>query len=85
MSRLSIEVSDYEHQKIKAMAALNGVSIKDYVLTKTLPSNDSTGEAQALSELEAFLLPRIKEAKQGKISKNNMKEILAKAHSQYLA
>ena len=82
MSRLSIEVPEYAHQKIKAMAALNGVSIKDYILKMTLPSNDDNSEAQALSQLEEFLLPRIKEAEQGKFSKLTMKEVLTKAHSQ---
>jgi uncharacterized protein (DUF1778 family) len=32
MSRISIDVTPEEHQKLKAMAALKGKSIKDYVL-----------------------------------------------------
>jgi len=35
--RLSIEVSAEQHQRLKASAALQGKSIKDYVLEKTLP------------------------------------------------
>lgn len=85
MSRLSIEVSEHDHQTIKAMAALNGVSIKDYILKKTLPLNNDNSEAQALMQLEEFILPRIREAESGKLSQLTMKEILAKANSQYLA
>jgi hypothetical protein len=36
MSRISIDVTDGEHKKLKAMAALRGKSIKDYVLERTL-------------------------------------------------
>ena len=32
MSRISIDVTDSEHKKLKALAALKGRSIKDYVL-----------------------------------------------------
>ncbi|MEM6604043.1 MAG: antitoxin, partial [Pseudomonadota bacterium] len=34
MSRLVIEVSEDQHQEIKALAALEGISIKQYVLSK---------------------------------------------------
>jgi hypothetical protein len=42
MSRISIDVTASEHKKLKAMAALRGKSIKDYVLERTL----GTGEAR---------------------------------------
>jgi hypothetical protein len=86
MSRLSIELSEHQHQKIKALAALNGSSIKEYILEKTLPDGavETTGmtEAQALSQLEAFLLPRIEAAERGELSTLTMPEILSKAHAQ---
>ena len=37
MGRLSIEISESQHQQIKAMAALRGLSIKEYILLATLP------------------------------------------------
>src|ERR1700758_4124476 len=86
MSRLSIEVSEHQHQKIKALAALAGTSIKEYILEKTLPSElaekEVMTEAQALSQLEDFLLPRIKAAENGEFSSLTTQEILKKAHSQ---
>ena len=36
MPRLSIDITPEEHQKLKAIAALKGESIKDYVLKRTL-------------------------------------------------
>ena len=36
MPRLSIDITAEEHQKLKAIAALKGQSIKEYVLHRTL-------------------------------------------------
>lgn len=36
MPRLSIDISAHEHQQLKAMDALKGQSIKDYVLRRAL-------------------------------------------------
>lgn len=63
--RLSIEVTQEQHQHLKAAAALQGKSIKDYVLERTLPDLD---EQAALQELENFLKPRIDAAKKSKFS-----------------
>ena len=51
--RLSIEISPEQHQRLKASAALNGQSIKDYVLSRTLPDSD---EQAALEELESLMM-----------------------------
>ena len=85
MSRLSIDIPESQHQQIKAMAALHGVSIKEYILERTLPSEKSatdTTEAGALAQLEAFLVPRIKQAERGEFDSSTMKEILAEARLQ---
>ena len=83
MSRLSIEIAESQHQQIKAMAALRGVSIKDYILERTLPSEQSgDSEAAALAQLEAFLAPRIAEVERGEFDSSSMKEILAEARLQ---
>ncbi len=37
MKRLSIEVSDKKHHQIKAIAAIHGMTIKQYVLSRILP------------------------------------------------
>jgi uncharacterized protein (DUF1778 family) len=51
MSRLSIDLTPEQHQKIKAVAAMQGKSIKEYVLTQILPT--SSDEDMALHELES--------------------------------
>lgn len=64
MSRIVIDVSSEEHQKIKTLAALQGKSIKDYVLGKVF--SGSTDEENAMSSLKALLSQRIENAeKQG--------------------
>ena len=73
MSRLSIELTPEQHQRIKAVAALNGSTIRDYVLERILPSGQ--GEEAALRELEAFLAPRIAEAEQGLVIKASAQDI----------
>ena len=50
ISRISIDVSDEEHKKLKALAALRGQSIKDFVLERALGGDES--EIAALQELE---------------------------------
>lgn len=61
MTRLIIEVSGEQHQKIKVLAALQGKTIKDYVLDKVFPDHE-TGENQSWDELAAILSARIDEA-----------------------
>ena len=75
--RLSIEVSPEQHQRLKASAALKGQSIKEQsikesVLSRTLPAAD---EQAALQELEDFLRPRLAAAKQGDFSSKSVDDI----------
>ena len=77
MSRISIDVTDDEHKKLKALAALNGKSIKEYVLERTLGAVES--DAAALRELEELLDVRIAAAKDGAISQRSAKEVFAEA------
>ena len=72
MSRISIDVTTEEHQKLKAVAALKGLSIKDYVIERTLGAD---GEEAALKELEALLDKRIASARSGATSKRSVREI----------
>ncbi len=60
MSRISIDVSTEDHQKLKALAALQGKSIKDYVLERALGSPEQD-EILALAKLESFLDDRIRQ------------------------
>ena len=77
MSRISIDVTDDEHKKLKAMAALRGQSIKDYVLERTLGTGDV--DDAALEELENLLEKRIQAAQRGAVSRRTASEIVAEA------
>ena len=72
MSRISIEVTPDEHQKLKAMAALQGKSIKSYVIERTLGAAGGTEEEMALEALESLLDARIRRAKSGAISRRTV-------------
>jgi len=53
MPRLSIDITPEEHQKLKAIAALKGESIKDFVLKRTLgdaPALDDMSEDEAVAK-----------------------------------
>lgn len=77
MSRLSIEMTPEEHQRLKAVAALNGKSIKEYVLERVLPSASahSRSETDALHELEALLKPRMEAAERGQGVSRSVKQV----------
>ena len=77
--RLSIEISPEEHQQLKAAAALQGKSIKDYVLERTLPDSQ---EKAALQKLESFLKPRIDAAMNGDRSSLSVDDIFDEVENQ---
>ena len=77
MSRISIDVTDDEHKKLKAVAALRGKSIKDYVLERTLGTDES--DNAALRELEELLDGRIHAAKAGAIGRRTATAVFAEA------
>ena len=45
MSRLSIEIDPESHRQIKTLATFAGMTIKDYILSKTLPSKAQAADA----------------------------------------
>lgn len=78
MPRLSIDISLEEHQKLKAIAALKGQSIKDYVLGRALgdaPALNGMSEDEAFNALAGFLEPRIEQAHRGQLSGKSFDDI----------
>lgn len=71
MSRISIDVTAAEHAKLKALAALKGQSIKDFVLSRTLGDEEDA----ALAELEALLDKRLKNARADGVSSRTVGDI----------
>ena len=66
-----------EHKKLKAMAALRGQSIKDFVIERTLGADETDNDA--LVELEKLLDSRIKAAQAGAVSPKTASEVFAEA------
>lgn len=71
MSRLTIDVTEQQHQTLKALAALEGKTIKQYTLERLFPVD----EQQAMQELRALLQSRLAEAEDNKDSTSTAAEI----------
>ena len=80
MARLSIEVTDQQHQQIKAVAALQGKSIRDYALERLIPMTQD--EENAMQELKALLNDRIESAMRGEVSTKTIDEIFDEVMSE---
>ncbi len=53
MTRISIEVSPDEHRKLKALAAIKGLTIKEYILKSTVRAKEPNEETlQAFKDVE---------------------------------
>ena len=80
MRRLSIDVTPEQHQRLKAIAALSGMTIKEYVLERVLPpvpEPEDLSEEEALRQLEAVLKPRIAAARRGEVVPVSVEQIFA--------
>ena len=60
MTRLVINVSGEQHQQIKALAALQGKTLEDYMLEKALP--DYQTDDNAMEEFKSLVADRIASA-----------------------
>lgn len=74
MSRLTIDVTDQQHQSLKTLAAMQGKTIKQYALERLFPGD--TDADQAWQELKVLLGGRINKGLAGKVSAKRVSEIL---------
>ncbi|BCM19881.1 antitoxin [Mesorhizobium sp. J8] len=74
MSRLTIDMTDQQHQSLKALAALQGKTIKQYALERLFPGD--TDADQAWQELKALLGARINAGLAGNLTAKSIGEIL---------
>jgi hypothetical protein len=74
MNRLTIDMTDQQHQSLKALAALQGQTIKQYAIERLFPGKVDGDEAW--QELTALLRTRIDDVLAGKVSSKNVDEIL---------
>jgi Antitoxin ParD len=77
MSRLTIDLTDQQHQALKDRAALQGKTVKEYALEKLFASGPD--EDQAWPELKSLLEQRIAESRAGAVSSRSFEEIVEKA------
>lgn len=73
MSRLTIDMTDQQHQSLKALAALQGKTIKQYALERLFPGD--TDADQAWQELKNLLGHRIEAGLAGKVSGKSIDQI----------
>jgi len=74
VSRLTIDITDQQHQSLKALAALQGKTIKQYALERLFPG-DVEAE-KAWRELQILLETRLNDGLSGKMSAQSIGEIL---------
>lgn len=74
MSRLTIDITDQQHQSLKALAALQGKTIKQYAIERLFSANGN--EDEAWQELKALLGQRIADGLAGKVSKKSIAAIV---------
>ena len=74
MSRLTIDISEQQHQSLKALAALQGKTIKQYAIERLFPGNIDNDPAW--QELKGVLTARINDGLAGKVSARSIADIL---------
>jgi hypothetical protein len=74
MSRLTIDITDQQHQSLKALAALEGKSIKQYTLERLFPA--ARGDDQAWEDLKTLLQDRIEQGLNGAVSTKSFQNIV---------
>ncbi len=51
MGRLSIEIEPEQHRQIKTLATFEGKTMKEFILSKTLPQNSQEAEMDTTEKL----------------------------------
>lgn len=73
MSRLTIDITEQQHQALKAIAALQGKTIKEYAVERLFPK--ASTEEDAWNELKRLLEQRLAEAARGEVSAKSITEV----------
>lgn len=74
MSRLTIDITDQQHQSLKALAAMQGKTIKQYAVERLFPSG--SGDDAAWLELKTLLGQRIAAGLAGDLSAKTIDAIV---------
>lgn len=74
MSRLTIEISNEEHRKIKTLAGLSGQTIEEFVRSRIFEENfEKDNDWQEFKDL---MLERILDAENSDINQKSIKDIV---------
>lgn len=73
MSRLTIDITDEQHKSLKAVAALQGKSIKQYSLERLFPAKD--GPDEDWEKFKQFIGKRVDDALGGEVSNRTIDDI----------
>lgn len=71
MSRLTIDMTESQHQTLKVLAALEGKTLKEFALERLFPQD----EVKAVQELRTLLQKRQAAAEQGEVPALTASEI----------
>lgn len=74
MSRLTIDITDQQHQSLKALAALQGKTIKQYAIERLFPREADSD--QAWQDLKSLLEQRIAAGLNGSVSTKSIGTIV---------
>jgi len=77
MSRLTIDITDQQHQALKAMAALAGKSINQFALERLFDLGEAGGAA--LRDIKALLAERVTQAQRGEVVQGSISELAEQA------
>ena len=75
MSRLTIDMTDQQHQSLKALAALQGKTIKQYAIERLFPGDESAD--QAWLALQELMATRIHDGLAGKTTQKGVEDLIA--------
>lgn len=78
MSRLTIDLTDEQHKHLKAVAALEGKTMRQFATERLFPAAGGGGfsdEDQAWEEFAAFIGKRVDDAIAGEVSNKSIDEV----------
>lgn len=74
MSRLTIDITDQQHKSLKALAALQGKTIRQYAIERLFPADPAADHAW--QDLKELLAQRIADGVSGTVSGKSINAIL---------
>ena len=80
MSRLTIDLSDQQHSSLKAVAALQGKTIRQFAIERLFPEVAEQGDdAQDWEQFKALIRKRVEAGLAGDISTRTIRQIADEA------